>query len=210
MIQVRSMPLTRRRLLLASLSLPAFAAGDFWNRKPPSQWSGDEVDRLLSDSPWAHAVDVEITPDGDKPRTAQDVKGSSGKREFVTVRWMSAAPIVEALHTPMPKSMEGRYAFTVTNLSANAIPRGKARNEDPVEQMKDTATLRVKGQEPIMAGAVEPVHGSTNGYWIGFERDLLPLRPADREIVFSVKAGILLIQAKFDTRQMMYRGKLAV
>ena len=31
---------------------------DFWNKKPPMDWTPEEVDRLLKDSPWAK----EITP----------------------------------------------------------------------------------------------------------------------------------------------------
>ena len=52
----------------------------------------------------ARLNEFEITPDGDKPRTAQDVKGS-GKREFVTVRWMSAGvpdPTAGDLDSPEP------------------------------------------------------------------------------------------------------------
>ena len=31
---------------------------DFWNKKEPSQWSGEEIDRLASHSPWARQVTV--------------------------------------------------------------------------------------------------------------------------------------------------------
>src|SRR3954447_5632384 len=49
--------LTRRGLLLltgaglAGLRLHA-ASADFWNKKPPSQWTSQEVDLLITKSPW--------------------------------------------------------------------------------------------------------------------------------------------------------------
>ena len=44
-------------LLLAGNSL-AFASREFWDAKPPSEWSSDEVDRLLTKSPWARDVSI--------------------------------------------------------------------------------------------------------------------------------------------------------
>jgi hypothetical protein len=56
---------TRREALRAALYVPgallltrqgALAAKDFWNAKPASDWSSDEVEHLLSNSPWAKEV----------------------------------------------------------------------------------------------------------------------------------------------------------
>src|SRR5436189_4929280 len=35
------------------------ASRDFWNRKPPSQWTPDEIDRLVTKSPWAKQIAAE-------------------------------------------------------------------------------------------------------------------------------------------------------
>ena len=32
---------------------------DFWNKKPPAEWSSDEIDRLITSSPWARQVSAE-------------------------------------------------------------------------------------------------------------------------------------------------------
>jgi len=32
---------------------------DFWNKKPPAEWSSDEIDRLITSSPWAKQVSAE-------------------------------------------------------------------------------------------------------------------------------------------------------
>jgi hypothetical protein len=51
------MELTRRQALFLAAALPLRASSaDFWNRKPPSQWTSEEIDRLIAKSPWAKEV----------------------------------------------------------------------------------------------------------------------------------------------------------
>jgi hypothetical protein len=56
----------RRLLTTFALVLPLFAialnADDFWNKKQPGQWSADEIDRLLLNSPWARPAKVSVEP----------------------------------------------------------------------------------------------------------------------------------------------------
>src|ERR1700735_4822297 len=54
--------LTRRGLvMLAAGAIPSgfrlYAANsDFWNKKEPAEWSSDEIDKLVTKSPWARQV----------------------------------------------------------------------------------------------------------------------------------------------------------
>lgn len=57
--------LTRRALLMLAAGAGAqsgfrlYASGsDFWNKKAPSDWSADEIDRLVTKSPWARQVNA--------------------------------------------------------------------------------------------------------------------------------------------------------
>lgn len=61
--------LTRRGLLMLASSAAAQSwfrlyAGnsDFWNKKEPAEWSPDEVDKLVTKSPWARQVSVYSAP----------------------------------------------------------------------------------------------------------------------------------------------------
>jgi hypothetical protein len=37
-------------------------AGEFWNKKDPSQWTGEEIDQLTTKSPWAKSVTAQYAP----------------------------------------------------------------------------------------------------------------------------------------------------
>src|SRR5271154_7338573 len=59
----QSLHLSRRRVLLlaAGAGVPSWSrlyAGDseFWNKKDPSEWSREEIDKLTTKSPWAKEV----------------------------------------------------------------------------------------------------------------------------------------------------------
>src|SRR5271169_5402345 len=65
--------LSRRRLFLLAgagiavrLPLGAAAPPDFWNKKAPADWTDEEIDRLISKSPWAKAVKASYAP-GEAP-----------------------------------------------------------------------------------------------------------------------------------------------
>jgi hypothetical protein len=50
-------------LTSATLTLRPLAAGspEFWDKKPPSEWSSVEIDRLLTKSPWAKDATTQYT-----------------------------------------------------------------------------------------------------------------------------------------------------
>jgi hypothetical protein len=64
------MPSRRSVLLLAAAGATGwgrlYAAAGFWNKKPPSEWTSEEIDTLLTKSPWAKEVTAQGSP-GDRP-----------------------------------------------------------------------------------------------------------------------------------------------
>jgi hypothetical protein len=61
---VHSARSTRRLFLLAGASmatLPRISGApiEFWNKKPPSEWTRDEIDRLITKSPWAKEANAQ-------------------------------------------------------------------------------------------------------------------------------------------------------
>jgi hypothetical protein len=77
--------LTRRRLFMlaagvgAQASLRLYGAGgDFWNKKDPGEWSSDEIDRLVTKSPWAKEVNAASVAISKPYGTAQGNGGGMG------------------------------------------------------------------------------------------------------------------------------------
>ena len=47
-----------------------YASPEFWDKKDPSDWTGEEIDRLTSKSPWAKQVTALYAP-GQNPGSGQ-------------------------------------------------------------------------------------------------------------------------------------------
>jgi hypothetical protein len=53
--------------LLAGAGMAAWlpldaATGDFWNKKAPADWTSEEIDRLITKSPWAKQIKAQYAP----------------------------------------------------------------------------------------------------------------------------------------------------
>ncbi|HVW87514.1 MAG TPA: hypothetical protein VHB50_22660 [Bryobacteraceae bacterium] len=240
-------PILRRRDLFrafagTALAAPAtrilFAASDFWNRKPPDAWTGDQIEQLTTRSPWAKETNIDFAEEegghlelpssngappsqqGMPPGTIGTIPmgrtdGGVMRRAPVIVRWDSAQPLLDALHGKVPNGFEDRYVLSVSHLPARVMnPRGRREFEsseaDLLEQLKASATLEAKGREPVGPGIVKRETGGDPTWYFGFAKDLLPLSASDKEILFTLHTGRVAVKARFVPKEMMYRGRLAV
>jgi hypothetical protein len=219
--------LSRRRLLLNALASGAaltpasrlFAATEFWNARDASTWTDDEIRTLVSKSPWARSA-VPSFKGADDPTGAS--AGQTGGRgagmgrrpggDAVLVRWESAQPILDAMKAPLAADLAGHYVLSVTNLPIPNAPRpgraGEKGPDDVLDRMQNGAILQAKGKEPAEAGIARRNH--IGSFLFGFSRDYLRLAPTDREIAFKLDTGPLTLTVRFDGKEMMYRGRLAV
>jgi hypothetical protein len=214
-------------------------AADFWNKKQSSDWSAVEVAQLMARSPWAKEVNADFTNDADYKnppaagpgngrsgtaappqieigREPRDVSAGAKRREPVTVRWESAEPIREAARIPLGADFKGRYVISVSGLPLGVMDRRRrAGTDEPeagrmIEQLKSSATLEAKGQEPEQPGVVLPAPRAPGTYLFGFSKELLPLDADSREILFTLQTGMIAVKAKFDPKTMVYKGHLAL
>ena len=72
-----------------------------------------------------------------------------------------------------------------------------------------TLQTKSKAQPLEAAHAVEDRDNGTV-YLFGFSREALALSKDDKEVVFSTHMGKLMFTAKFNPRDMLYHGELAV
>ena len=69
------------------------------------------------------------------------------------------------------------------------------------------ADLLTKGKESLGAGGVEATRNVT---LFAFSKELLPLSIANKEVTFQLETDQFSVRARFDLREMMYHGMLAV
>jgi hypothetical protein len=194
-----------------------FAATEFWNAKDPSAWTEEEIVLLTTKSPWARES-VPNIKNVDDP-TGGSVLGNAGRSEDrrrappkVIVRWESAQPILDALRAPLAADFEGHYVLSVTNLPLAGVRRagrgGETTPDDTLERIQNGATLEVKGKDPAEAGIARRTR--IGSILFGFSKDQMRVAPSDGEVVFALNTQQLTLRTKFETKEMMYRGKLAV
>jgi hypothetical protein len=215
--------LTRRGILLAVASLRLRAAdSEFWNRKDPSEWSADEIDRLITKSPWAKEITVLQQQSGQKRR------GRAAAQFNGVVRWESAKPVLEALKASLPGEFSNHYVISVSGIpmsslgprnseSTGAEARARQREiEGVLDRIKSVTRLEAKGAAPAQPGIVQETPfgvGETRTMLFGFSRTLLPLSPDNQEAGFTTQMGTIQtiqVKARFNLREMMYHYELAV
>jgi hypothetical protein len=148
---------TRRGILVFAgagllLRVRGLSAADvnFWDKKPPAEWSSDEIERLITHSPWSKQVTAEAGPSEEsggqsrggglrlpggigfpggggmgRGRGGRGGGRSSESQPKGTVRWESAKPVLEALKTTLPESFAGHYVISVNGFpSTSGYGRG--------------------------------------------------------------------------------------
>lgn len=203
-----------------------FAGQQFWNAKDPSMWTEEEIVILTTKSPWARlaAADVKHADDPTESSNGGPMVGGRGGGTFrpghvdpIVVRWESAQPILDALKARLPAEFDGHYVISVSNLPGGEVRRpgrGRGRGEDEttdeelLERLQNGATIQPKGRDAAAAGIARRSH--IGSILFGFQKDYVRLAPSDRTITFKLDTELLTISTKFDCKDMMYHGKLAV
>ena len=260
--------ITRRGLLISAGAAMAnfsrlFATSpDFWNKKEPSQWSSEEIERLTTKSPWAKETSAQYSPEQGQSGGMGGPGGGGGgmggpgggmgggrggiggmgipgmggggmgrgrgrgggqRSESIksTVRWESAKPILDAMKTPLQEGFANHYVISVSGLPLNAGRRRRSQDdsdtnasqstEDVLDNLKSLTYLEPKGREGVQPGIAQQQPSSGAGSILfGFSKEMLALKPEDKEVTFSTRIGGLNVKTKFNLKDMMYHGELAL
>jgi hypothetical protein len=83
--------------------------------------------------------------------------------------------------------------------------------EDRLNRLKGVTYLSPKTRRDLQPGVVEqPPSAGSGTVFFGFSREMLALKVADQEVTFTTRIGGMAIKAKFNLKEMLYRGELAV
>lgn len=210
----------------------AWAGNDFLKR-PANTWSENEIQQLLTRSPWAKEVKADFNlsrvsggppgggpPGGGPPGGGPGGPGGpgggppNGLPEFkVTLRWESAAPLRAVAREPLPPEAQGSYVIAVVGMPG--VPTGEGPREESreqaarvLEEIKRNTKLQVKGRSAVVASTLLMLPGRGGMYAI-FPADP-PIAESDKEVTFMSQMGPLDVKAKFKLKDMVYQGALAL
>jgi hypothetical protein len=205
----------------------AWGAGEFWNKKEPAAWTTEEIVLLTTNSPWAREIRINLKAKGGsrgdedinavRDPTTGEFRGGSGssgqkgeKPASAVVTWESALPLFDALKYRLPADFAAHYVIGVKDLPI-LVDAGPQRQSAAqlVDWLKNSATLSAKSKDPVQAGVVATSRGGSIVLF-GFLKELLPLTEKDTGVVFALDTNQLALKAKFEPKEMMYQGKLAL
>ena len=131
-----------------------------------------------------------------------------------TVRWESAQPVLEALKSKLPEAFANHYVISVSGFPLSGRNRRRSQGEDDtadlLDRLKQVTFLEAKGKRDLQPGLVQEQTSSYGSVLFGFSKEMLTIKPEDKEVTFTTEVGRLTVKAKFNLKDMMYHGELAV
>ncbi|HKD08353.1 MAG TPA: hypothetical protein VKB79_20800 [Bryobacteraceae bacterium] len=151
----------------------------------------------------------------------------------VIIRWESAAPVLGATKFQLPAPLAEHYAVSITGVPPAQLAMavagrggmGRGRNpegeqapapSDPQaeakarqERLLHAVTLTAKGHDPQNPDVVLQT-ADKETLIFGFLKSSLPLTANDKDVEFAMRAGFTVYKAKFQPKEMLYKGALSV
>ncbi len=187
--------------MIALCFLLAFFAGPFWETAPPEQWSDQEIYTLLHHSPWARQEE------GTEIYLASALPAREAERELRRRR----APKDPADESPLEdeeyREFMSQYPGEYIVLAVRVPKPSYLENERDVQAMAKKSVLKAGKKKYRMVGHFPPVPGDP------YLRLVFPRVevPENHLLVFQLYVpGVPMPFRRliFDTRQMIYKGKL--
>jgi hypothetical protein len=223
-----------RRAFVTGLGFAAAAFGwakDFWTDKKPADWTEDEIQQMLSRSPWAKEASIFDSATHKGVSSAPYAGGVYGRRRYespdgkslptvggikgwgATVRWESALPVRDAMKVPKTPDVDENYIIALLgDIPSASVPTdddSAAERQQKMDVLKESTRLERK-DDPLELQRVKiapRTPRSPSGTLYYFSR-VLPLTPEDKQVTFVTKVGPLEVKCKFTLRDMLYHGNL--
>jgi hypothetical protein len=197
---------------MTPLAMLLFLAASFWEMKPPSDWSDNELLILLTDSPWAQMVEPSVKDSHGAPvqvyiATAAPMQAAEKERERRFIRKANGpVPPESPMDTEYRLWLEDNLAKQI--VVAVRIPRTKDFDDGAqTKRMEDDTTMRVGHKRFKMTGNFPPTQRDPY-LRIAFPREV---QAADKSVTFELYvpgATPPYRTVEFKVKDMMVNGKL--
>ena len=217
-------------MLTSAIVFPAgysFGQSAFWNGKEPQSYSDSEKAQILTNSPWVKVVHSEAetpgpagtwgnfasSPGGDRnsgppsrhsaslspPAPKADVKSPLAFYGPVTIRWETASPIRELTDIALPNAFENHYVISVKGLPASVL-------RPDVYWLPHASLYELDGQSRV--AELVALTGDKLTLLLAFPVFDPPITASDKTIVFTMNLTGITMEAKFEPKKMVCRGRL--
>jgi hypothetical protein len=189
------------------------AAAQEWKNKQYSEWTEDDAQEVMTNSPWAKkTVATPVKPTAKEARTAKAPAGAASLDESVTLtlRWESARPMREAelkAHFNGAPPLTGDYYA----IAVYGIPRGMVESdssEQRLNELKKLSMLKREGKKDVRPSKVQVLlaEGGPVVMYLFSKSDEFTWR--DHGIAFQAQVSRLKFSQAFSTDDMTFHGKL--
>ena len=224
---MRTLAGTTGTWLLAGIVL---VAADFWEERDFTVWSDKDVEKMLTDSPWAQQVRIAVgslseaagptsIPAPSNPDECGNAQFGTIQRHKITIAWTSALPIKQALvrqviglGAPAPPESqqfldqpEPFYAVTLSGLPPSFAVLASMR-----DALQNGTMLKRKDSEPIVPEEVRLFQNagdrSLSVIFLFPKTDVITLD--DREVELITRLIDSEVKKKFKLADMVFRDQL--
>lgn len=164
-------------------------------------------------------------------------EGMGPQETIATVRWESAAPILAAVparpddpkHQAIAEWSKTHYIVSVSGMPSRGGRGGGGGGGRPggggpggpgggnpeasqqmAERLRAATSLKVKGRDPMNAANVARVDGEKGQEFLFLFPRTFEISMDDKEVWFETAIGPMVVKAKFQPKQMVHQGKLAL
>lgn len=216
-------------VFLLPVAITVFAAGEpGWKTRRIPDWSVQDAQQVLTDSPWVMSVapkqqgslstgrnsDIDVSglgvPVGRHGRHSGEDDGEPPiLPSTVRLRWESALPVREAeLKTQdvtAPVVDEDHYAIAIYG-----VPRSiaSADSKGLPDRLKREAFLKRNGKRDLKPSRVEVLQREDGPVLIYLFPKSVEITAEDRSVEFDAHIGPLAVAQTFSLADMVYQGKL--
>jgi hypothetical protein len=221
--------------LLSCSAVLLMAADTSWKNKDASQWSVQDAQQVLRDSPWVKKSLARILPPRteDEQRQSGRMGGGTGgdlelfnpavligatkpsrgfaanmqQRKTLYVCWESAAPVRSA-ESKIGDMDAPTWDGDYYAVAVYGVP-GVDIEKGTAAELRKTAYLRREGKKDLLPARVEIVATDDKRVIVLFlfSRSQA-ITKAERDIWFAAQIGQLFVEQSFDAAEMQFQGKL--
>lgn len=218
----------RLQLLGVFMTAVVAWASQPWS-KEPSQWTSADVQKILTDSPWAQQAmatfgkklepeDIPVTPPPGAEGGMASSRGVSDGRwdggvsrntgigqmpELpVTIRWDSAAPVLNAHERECRCILQRNRGYWITVLG---LATGGPLDADQKQAFIANTRLIPRGRTPMPPISVEVDQSGAAHFQFSSNQSITL---AEKEVTFVTRFGSIGVEKRFRLKDMLYRGQL--